>query len=208
MVVGMVNRMQKAVLNMKKNEQKNPLILGLTICLERIAKMKDYEDIENYLSYGILSSFDIKEEIARLLLLATTLPTEKSPTVDISEKLLENHIVDINSMFIKEFLELEERNKTNSFMKSDFYYKISNKLEEMEMKSLMDNSFYLNDSIILMKNIRNLYIANIDQNIEKGRLDVKYREPLIELFQYNLDNVHEKIRNGGKKNVQLQTRYQ
>lgn len=202
--------MRKEVKDMKKNEKvnENPLLLGLTICLERIAKMKDYEDIENYLSYGNSSSFDIKEEIARLLLLATTLPTEKSPTVDISEKLLENHVVDINSMFIKEFLELEERNKANSFMKSDFYYKISNKLEEMELKSLMDNSFYLNDSILLIKNIRNLYISNIDQNIEKGRLDVKYREPLIELFQYNLDNVHEKIRNGGKRNVQLQTRYQ
>lgn len=194
----------KVIRRTKNNKVNNLLPIGLTICLDKISKMKDYETIENYLSYGDNNKLDIKEEIARLLLIATTFPTDKSPTVDISEKLLENHIVDINSMFIKEFLEMEARNKTTSFMKSDFYYQISNKLEEMELKSLIDNSFYLNDSIILIKNIRNLYIANIDQNIEKNRLDVKFREPLIELFQHNLDYTHEKIMNGGKRNVQLQ----
>lgn len=184
------------------------LIVGLTTCLEKLGKMRDVERIERYLTFGNEESLDIKEEIARLLLLATTFPTNMSPTIDISNKLLENHVININSMFIKEFLELEERNKTTSFMKSDFYYLISKKVEEMELKMFFDEKYSLNDSLILIKNIRNLYVSNLDQNIMRGKLDLRFREPLIELFQCNLDNTHEKIKNGVINNVQLQTRHQ
>ncbi|MBQ8132525.1 MAG: hypothetical protein IJ193_08550 [Bacilli bacterium] len=184
------------------------LVDGLTIVLDSLGRMRTIDDMEEYLSYGREEDIDVKEEIARLLLIATTFPTEISPTIDISNKLFENHIVDINSMFIKEFLELEERNKTTSFMKSDFYYQISSKLEEMELRRLIDDSFVLNDSLVLIKNIRNLYLANLDQNILCGNLDMRFREPLVELFQHNLDYTQKKIRNGVmKNNVQLQTRH-
>lgn len=184
------------------------LVDGLEIVLDTLGNMRTIDDMEQYLSYGREEDIDVKEEIARLLLIATTFPTEISPTIDISNKVFDNHIVDINSMFIKEFLELEERNKTTSFMKSDFYYQISSKLEEMELRRLIDDSFVLNDSIVLIKNIRNLYMANLDQNISCGNLDMRFREPLIELFQHNLDYAQRKIRNGVmKNNVQLQTRH-
>ena len=184
------------------------LVDGLTIVLDSLGRMRTIDDMEEYLSYGREEDIDVKEEIARLLLIATTFPTEISPTIYISNKLFENHIVDINSMFIKEFLELEERTKTTSFMKSDFYYQISSKLEEMELRRLIDDSFVLNDSLVLIKNIRNLYLANLDQNILCGNLDMRFREPLVELFQHNLDYTQKKIRNGVmKNNVQLQTRH-
>lgn len=202
---GRVIRKRKFSANKKPT---NILVDGLEIVLDTLGKMRTIDDMEHYLSYGREEDINVKEEIARLLLIATTFPTEISPTIDISNKLFENHIVDINSMFIKEFLELEERNKTTSFMKSDFYYQISSKLEEMELKRLIDESFVLNDSLILIKNIRNLYMANLDQNISKENLDMRYREPLIELFQHNLDYTQRKIRNGVmKNNVQLQTRH-
>ncbi len=202
---GRVIRKRKFSTNQKAS---NILVDGLEIVLDTLGKMRTIDDMEHYLSYGREEDINVKEEIARLLLIATTFPTEISPTIDISNKLFENHIVDINSMFIKEFLELEERNKTTSFMKSDFYYQISSKLEEMELKRLIDESFVLNDSLILIKNIRNLYIANLDQNVSKENLDMRYREPLIELFQHNLDYAQRKIRNGVmKNNVQLQTRH-
>lgn len=186
----------------------NILVDGLEIVLDTLNKMRTKDDMEHYLSYGREEDIDVKEEIARLLLIATTFPTEISPTIDISNKLFDNNIVDINSMFIKEFLELEERNKTTSFMKSDFYYQISSKLEEMELRRLVDDSFVLNDSIILIKNIRSLYIANLDSNIDRGRLDIRCREPLIELFQHNLDYAQKKIRNGVMKdNVRVQERH-
>lgn len=202
---GRIIRKRKFSTNKKAS---NILVDGLEIVLDTLGKMRTMDDMEHYLSYGREEDVNVKEEIARLLLIATTFPTEISPTIDISNKLFENHIVDINSMFIKEFLELEERNKTTSFMKSDFYYQISSKLEEMELKRLIDDSFVLNDSLILIKNIRNLYMANLDQNISKENLDMRYREPLIELFQHNLDYTQRKIRNGVmKNNVQLQTRH-
>lgn len=190
-----------------KIDDNNNLIQGLMICLDKLTKMKDFDEIEDYLLYGS-NEADIKEEIARLLMIATTIPNSISPTMDISNKLIENHIIDVNSLFIKEFLELEARNKTNSFMKSDFYYQISKMVEEMEEKSLIEDNYYLNDSIILIKNIRNLYISSIDDNVERGFLDARFREPLIELFQHNLDNTQNKMKNGVLNNVQLQTRYQ
>ena len=190
-----------------KIDDNNNLIQGLMTCLDKLTKMKNSEDIEDFLLYGS-NEFDINDEIARLLLIATTIPKNESPTMDISNKLIENHIIDVNSLFIKEFLELEARNKTNSFMKSDFYYQISKMVEEMEEKSLIESNFYLNNSIILIKSIRNLYISSLDENVESGFLDARYREPLIELFQHNLDNTQKKMKNGVLNNVQLQTRYQ
>ena len=202
---GRVIRKRKFDANRKTS---NILVNGLEIVLDTLGKMRTRDDMEQYLSYGREEDIDVKEEIARLLLIATTFPTDVSPTIDISNKLFDNHIVDINSMFIKEFLELEERNKATSFMKSNFYYQISSKLEEMELKRLIDESFVLNDSLILIKNIRNLYLANLDQNVEKGNLDMRYREPLVELFQHNLDYAQKKIRNGVmKNNVRVQERH-
>ncbi len=202
---GRVIRKRKFDANRKTS---NILVNGLEIVLDTLGKMRTRDDMEQYLSYGREEDIDVKEEIARLLLIATTFPTDVSPTIDISNKLFDNHIVDINSMFIKEFLELEERNKTTSFMKSDFYYQISSKLEEMELRRLVDDNLVLNDSIILIKNIRNLYRANLDANVDRGKLDMRYREPLIELFQHNLDYAQKKIRNGVMKtNVQVQTRH-
>lgn len=184
----------------------NILVDGLVICLEKMNKMKKLSDIEDYLTYGSID-LDIKEEIARLLLVATTLPSNTSPVLDISNKVKNNEMVNINSMFIKEFLEMRERNKKDAFMKSNFYKQISRIVEEMNMKQEVDNSYYLNDGIVLTKNIRNLYISNLDKNIESNRLAINYREPLIELFQNSLDCTLDKIKNGVKSDVQVQRKY-
>ena len=178
------------------------------ICLDKMTKMGTAREINDYLLYGSNDDIDIKEEVARLLLLATSFPSNISPALDIGEKIMANHIVDINSMFMREFLEIDLRSKKSSFMNSNFYDAISSKVKEMESKDDMNVNFYLNNGIILNKNLRNLYIANLDKNIKDNKLEVKFREPLIELFQYNLDYTLNKLKNGVIKNVQVQTRYQ
>ena len=196
------------VIKPKRFEEDNILIDGLMICLDKMTKMGTAREINDYLLYGSNDDIDIKEEVARLLLLATSFPSNISPALDIGEKIMANHIVDINSMFMREFLEIDLRSKKSSFMNSNFYDAISSKVKEMESKDDMNLNFYLNNGIILNKNLRNLYIANLDKNIKDNKLEVKFREPLIELFQYNLDYTLNKLKNGVIKNVQVQTRYQ
>ena len=191
----------------KRSKQSKVLEEGLSLCIEKLSKMKTKEEIEDYLIGDNDTNIDLKEDIARLMLLATTIPKNESPTVDISKKVLDNHIVDINSIFIKEFLELEVRNKANSFMKSDFYYQISSKVEEIELKKLMDEHYNLNDTLILLNRIKGLYKHTLDTCIHNKRLDVRIREPLLELFQYNLDCTHTKMKNGVMNNVRIQKRY-
>lgn len=183
------------------------LMDGLTICLDKMTKMKNESAIREYLSFGSKDEIDVKEEVARLLLLATTKPSNNSPIVDISKKIMDNHIVDINSIFLKEFLELRERNKKNSFMKTDFYKVISNVVEEIELKNSCDSGFYLNDGLVLVNNIRNLYRFNIDKKIYEDKLDIRYREPLLELFQNYLDCTLDNLKEGVNTNVQVQARY-
>ncbi|MBR6949888.1 MAG: hypothetical protein IKH54_06885 [Bacilli bacterium] len=199
---------QGKVIKSKRFEEDNILIDGLMICLDKMTKMGTAREINDYLLYGSNDDIDIKEEVARLLLLATSFPSNISPALDIGEKIMANHIVDINSMFMREFLEIDLRSKKSSFMNSNFYDAISSKVKEMESKDDMNVNFYLNNGIILNKNLRNLYIANLDKNIKDNKLEVKFREPLIELFQYNLDYTLNKLKNGVIKNVQVQTRYQ
>ena len=199
---------QGKVIKSKRFEEDNILIDGLMICLDKMTKMGTAREINDYLLYGSNDDIDIKEEVARLLLLATSFPSNISPALDIGEKIMANHIVDINSMFMGEFLEIDLRSKKSSFMNSNFYDAISSKVKEMETKDDMNVNYYLNNGIILNKNLRNLYIANLDKNIKDNKLEVKFREPLIELFQYNLDYTLNKLKNGVIKNVQVQTRYQ
>ncbi len=196
------------VIKPKRFEEDNILIDGLMICLDKMTKMGTAREINDYLLYGSNDDIDIKEEVARLLLLATSFPSNISPALDIGEKIMANHIVDINSMFMREFLEIDLRSKKSSFMNSNFYDAISSKVKEMESKDDMNLNYYLNNGIILNKNLRNLYIANLDKNIKDNKLEVKFREPLIELFQYNLDYTLNKLKNGVIKNVQVQARYQ
>lgn len=197
---------QGKIIRMNK-EDSEVLTDGLMICLDKMTKMKTFSEINNYLMYGE-EDFVLREDIARLLLIATTVPKEKAPSVDISQKVLHDHVIDINSLFIKEFLELEQKNKKNAFMKSEFYKLISKSVEEMEVKYDEARNYYLNDGIILMRNIRNLYLSSLDLCIENDRLDARFREPLVELFQNNLDYTLNKIKNGVIKNVQVQARHQ
>lgn len=200
---------QSKIINLDMDLDDNTILTdGLVICLDKITKFKTFGEVNKYLMFGS-NSVDIKEEIARLILIATTLPKNEAPTINISRKVLNNHIVDINSMFLKEFLELAYKNRKDSFMKSEFYSIISQKVKEIYLKYNADNVFSLGDGIVVMKNIRNLYIANLDQNLALGRLDLRYRELLIELFQYNLDFSLEKIRKGVVFNerIQIQTRH-
>lgn len=197
---------QGKIIRMNK-EDSEVLTDGLMICLDKMTKMKTFSEINNYLMYGE-ENFVLREDIARLLLIATTVPKEKAPSVDISQKVLHDHVIDINSLFIKEFLELEQKNKKNAFMKSEFYKLISKSVEEMEVKYDEARNYYLNDGIILMRNIRNLYLSSLDLCIENDRLDARFREPLVELFQNNLDYTLNKIKNGVIKNVQVQARHQ
>lgn len=180
---------------------------GLTICLDKMTKMDNESAIREYLSFGNKDDMDIKEEVARLLLLATTKPSDNSPIVDISKKIMDDHVVDINSIFLREFLEIKERNKSNSFMKTEFYKCISNLVDEIELKNSCDSGFYLNDGIVLVNNIRNLYKFNLDNKINDDVLDVRYREPLLELFQNYLDCTLDSLVEGVNKNVQLQTKH-
>lgn len=194
---------------MKRFTDSGVLLDGLSICLDRMTKMENESAIRKYLSFGSEDDEStVKEEVARLLLLATTKPSSESPVVGISKKIMDEHIVDIDSMFLKEFLEMRERNKKSSFVKSDFYKIISTKVDEMELKNSIDSGFYLNDGIFLVKGIRDLYVAYIDKRVNDDKLDVRYREPLVELFQYNLDCTLERLKNGVKSNVQVQTRHQ
>ena len=174
----------------------NNLLEGLKICIYKISRMENDKEIEEYLSFGNTSYFNLKEEIARLLLLATTLPVNVSPVIDIGTKSKSDDILNINSMFIKELFNSAHRKKKNSFINSDFYKSISSKVEEMEVKYHFEKRFYLGDGIVLIKNIRNLYISNVDNSLASNKLDFRYREPLIELFQYILDCTLKRIRNG------------
>lgn len=194
---------------MKRFTDSRILFDGLAICLDRMMKMENESAIRKYLSFGSEDEEStVKEEVARLLLLATTKPSSESPVVGISRKIMDEHVVDIDSMFLKEFLEMRERNKKSSFVKSDFNKIISTKVDEMELKNSIDSGFYLNDGIFLVKGIRDLYVAYIDKRVNDDKLDVRYREPLVELFQYNLDCTLERLKNGVKSNVQVQTRHQ
>ena len=190
---------------MKRFTDSGVLLDGLSICLDRMTKMETESEIRKYLSFGYSL---VKEEVARLLLIATTKPSSSSPVVDISKKIMDDHIVDIDSKFLREFLELRERNKKTSFIKSDFYKIISTKVDEMELKNSIDSGFYLNDGLFLVKGIKDLYVAYIDKRINDDKLDVRYREPLVELFQYNLDCTLKRLKNGVNSNVQVQTRHQ
>jgi len=179
------------------------LVEGLELCLNKLSKFRDQDDIIDYLEFGS-SDFNLREEIARLILIATTLPNNCSPSVDIANTLTDGSVVDINSMFLQEYLEMEKRNKKNSFMKSDFYKSISNMVDEMDFKYSVSNNYSLNDCLVLVKNIRNLYISNLNNK----KLDTRFREPLLELFQHNLDFSLQRMKNGVIDDVQVQTRYQ
>lgn len=184
------------------------LLDGLSICLDRMTKIKDGSTIRNYLSFGSDDESTIKEKVARLLLIATTNPSNSSPIQDIIKKIMDGHIVDLDSSFFREYLESKERNKKNSFINSKFYKILSGKVYEIELKSDIDNMFYLNDILLLENGIRKLYIKNLDKNIFDDKLDVRNREILVELYQHNLDDAFDGLKNGVKRNVQVQTRHQ
>lgn len=176
---------------------------GLSACLDKMSKFKSQSDLNNYLIYGS-RDFSLSEDVARLLVIATTNPSNKSPVEDICDKLLDGYVTDIDSSFIKEFLEMRERNKATAFMKSDTYKVINNMVSSMNDRFITNNNYDFTDGIVLTKCIRKLYSYNLDQNIESNKLAINYREPLIELFQNSLDCTLDKIRNGVKDNVQIQ----
>ena len=138
----------------------------------------------------------------------STKPSDKSPAEDLSKKIMERHFEAIDSKFLKEFLELREKNKKNAFNKTDFYKLISSKVDEIELKNNADSGFYLNDGLYLSKGLKDLYKVYIDKRIDDDKLDVRWRESLLELFQHNLDCTLDRLRNGVKRNVQVQTRHQ
>ena len=193
---------------MKRFTDSRILFDGLAICLDRMMKMENESAIRNYLDSGCDDDYSAKEEVARLLLIATTKPSEKSPAEDLSKKIMERHFEAIDSKFLKEFLELREKNKKNAFNKTDFYKLISSKVDEIELKNNADSGFYLNDGLYLSKGLKDLYKVYIDKRIDDDKLDVRWRESLLELFQHNLDCTLDRLRNGVKSNVQIQTRHQ
>ncbi len=171
---------------------------GLMICINKMLAEKDFDTINDYFLYGSKSSFSLREEVARLLLVASVVPKRTSPTLDIAESFINNNLRKLSSSFFDYLLKDEE---------SDSYNRISDKVEEMELMYLVNNSYELDDCIILTNSIRDLYIANLDQNIEANKLDLRYRESLIELFQFGLDCTLDKIRNGVIKDVSVQARH-
>ena len=94
---------------MKRFTDSRILFDGLAICLDRMMKMENESAIRNYLDSGCDDDYSAKEEVARLLLIATTKPSEKSPAEDLSKKIMERHFEAIDSKFLKEFLELREK---------------------------------------------------------------------------------------------------
>ena len=193
---------------MKRFTDSRILFDGLAICLDRMMKMENESAIRNYLDSGCDDDYSAKEEVARLLLIATTKPSDKSPAEDLSKKIMERHFEAIDSKFLKEFLELREKNKKNAFNKTDFYKLISSKVDEIELKNNADSGFYLNDGLYLSKGLKDLYKVYIDKRLDDDKLDVRWRESLLELFQHNLDCTLDRLRNGVKRNVQVQTRHQ
>lgn len=194
---------EEKIIRHKKQSKENTDILkdGLMICLDKLSKMRSREETSNYLLYGNEDSIDIKEEIARLLIIATTMSKDISPIIDIENILMDSDISKINSMFIREYFNIALKNKTNSFMRSNFYKQISKRVDTMEFKRLLNGEIDLSDIIVLNKNIKRLYVSTLDQNIEHRQLDVRKREPLIDLFQYILDLTLNKFRNGVTNNV-------
>ena len=88
------------------------------------------------------------------------------------------------------------------------YFVDSDDYLELNALELMIDRMYRFNADIVACGIKNVFDnANLDYNISTGEFDVRYKEPLMELFQYNLDCTLDRLKNGVNNNVQVQTRH-